>query len=35
MLAYGGLKVCNHPYLFDEADANNHWTDEAIVKVSY
>ena len=27
-------KVCNHPYLFDEADANTHWTDEDIVKAS-
>ena len=27
-------KVCNHPYLFDEADSNAHWTDEGIVKAS-
>ena len=27
-------KVCNHPYLFDEADTNNSWTDEGIVKAS-
>ena len=27
-------KVCNHPYLFDEADTNNHWTDEDIVNAS-
>ncbi|EKX46521.1 hypothetical protein GUITHDRAFT_70514 [Guillardia theta CCMP2712] len=27
-------KVCNHPYLFEEADVNSGWTDEAIVQAS-
>ena len=27
-------KVCNHPYLFDEADASAHWIDEGIVTTS-
>jgi len=34
LLTRGCGKVCNHPYLFDEADTNNHWTDEGIVTAS-